>query len=255
MTTRICAGVEYDGSVFHGWQRQSHGSTVQHAIEVAFSSVADEAITVHCAGRTDTGVHATGQVIHFDTHADRSLRSWRLGVNSNLPAQVAVPWVISVSNDFDARHSAVARRYCYRICNRSVRPAIGHQLFTWIRAPLDVGKMHEAAQSLLGENDFEAFRAKSCQALHARRTIHELAVRRQDEIVSFTLTANGFLHHMVRNIVGSLLLIGQSEKPVSWMAELLRGRNRAVAGATAPSAGLTLEHVRYPRKFAIPNGR
>ena len=249
---RIALGIEYDGTDFLGWQRLSHGNTVQAALEQALSRVAAVPVEVTCAGRTDAGVHGRCQVVHFDTVVQRDLRGWILGACSNLPGSVAVLWGRPVADDFHARFSARSRRYRYRILNRPVRAALDARYVTWERHPLDAERMHQAAQALLGEHDFSAFRAMSCQAAHARRAVLAVSVRREDEQVVVDIEANAFLHHMVRNIVGSLLPIGRGEQPVSWMAELLAGRDRGVAGPTAPSSGLTFLGPRYEAPWGLP---
>ena len=249
---RIALGVEYDGTDFSGWQRLSHRPTVQGALEKALSKVADAPIEVACAGRTDAGVHGRCQVVHFDTQAMRDMRGWALGACTNLPTSVAVLWAQPVADDFHARFSARSRRYCYRILNRPVRPALAARYVTWEREPLDAARMHEAAQVLLGEHDFSAFRAMACQAAHARRAVLRVSVRRDHEEVVMEIEANAFLHHMVRNIVGSLLPIGRGQQPVSWMAELLAGRNREVAGPTAPPTGLSFIGPRYEARWGLP---
>ena len=249
---RIALGIEYDGTDFLGWQRLSHGSTVQSAIESALSFVANEEIQVTCAGRTDAGVHARCQVVHFDTQAQRSGRSWILGANSRLPASVAVLWALPVDADFHARYAAVGRRYRYTILNRPVRAALDARHVTWERVPLDAQSMHAAAQALIGEHDFSSFRAISCQAHSATRHVREIAVTRAGDRVTIEIEANAFLHHMVRNIAGSLLLVGRGEQPASWIGELLAGRDRTVAGATAPPHGLAFVGPRYPARFGLP---
>ena len=243
---RIALGIEYDGTDFFGWQRLSHGNAIQNLVESALSFVADESIEVVCAGRTDAGVHALCQVVHFDTKAQRSERGWTLGANSRLPASVAVRWAKPVAEDFHARFGARARRYRYLILNRAVRPALTARYVTWERVPLDAGAMHTAAQALVGEHDFSAFRTVACQARSPRRSVHEIGVARDAEQVVIEIQANAFLHHMVRNIVGSLLPVGRGERPAAWIAELLVGRDRAVAGPTAPPQGLTFLGPRYP---------
>ncbi len=248
---RLALGIEYDGTDFLGWQRLSHGPSVQTAVEKALSFVADEPIEVTCAGRTDSGVHAHCQVVHFDTGVTRSPRSWVLGACSNLPRDIAVLWA-QPAEGFHARFDARARRYRYTILNRPVRAALDARYVTWERMPLDAGRMHAAAQSLLGENDFSAFRAIACQARHARRNLQRIAVWREGEQVLVEVQANAFLHHMVRNIVGSLLPIGRGEKPVEWMGQLLAGRRRDVAGPTAPASGLAFIGPCYPVACGLP---
>lgn len=249
---RIALGIEYDGTDFLGWQRLSHGASVQGRLEQALSFVAAEPVAVTCAGRTDAGVHGRCQVVHFDTGVQRDMRGWVLGTCSNLPQSVAVLWAQAVPDDFHARFSARSRRYRYTILNRAVRPALDARYVTWERHPLDAERMHAAAQVLIGEHDFSAFRAISCQAAHARREIKHLRVRREGEHVIVDIEANAFLHHMVRNIVGSLLLVGRGEQAPEWIAALLAGRNREVAGATAAASGLTFIGPRYEKHWGLP---
>lgn len=249
---RIALGIEYDGTDFMGWQRLSHGPTLQSALEKALSTVADEPVTVTCAGRTDAGVHARCQVVHFDTEVVRTMRGWALGGCANLPRSMAVLWARPVAEDFHARHSARARRYRYSILNRPVRAALDARYVTWERTPLDVKAMYQAAQALLGEHDFTAFRAIACQARHARREVRDVHVWREQDQVHVEIEANAFLYHMVRNIVGSLLPIGRGERDGLWLAELLAGRNRDRAGPTAPPMGLTFVGPRYPASWGLP---
>jgi tRNA pseudouridine38-40 synthase len=249
---RIALGIEYDGTDFLGWQRLSHGNTVQAAVEAALSFVADAPIAITCSGRTDAGVHARCQVVHFDTQAQRSERSWVLGANSRLPASVAVLWARPVGDEFHARYGALGRRYRYAILNRPVRAALDARYVTWERAPLDAAAMHAAAQALVGEHDFSAFRAISCQAHSARRNLRGISVGRSGEFVTIEVEANAFLHHMVRNIVGSLLLVGGGEQPQAWIARLLAGGDRTAAGPTAPPQGLIFLGPRYPALFGLP---
>jgi tRNA pseudouridine38-40 synthase len=249
---RIALGIEYDGTDFLGWQRLSHGNTVQSVVEAALSFVADAPIAVTCSGRTDAGVHAHCQVVHFDAQAQRSERNWVLGANSRLPSSVAVVWARPVSDEFHARYGALGRRYRYAILNRPVRAALDARYVTWEREPLDATAMHAAAQTLVGEHDFSAFRAISCQAHTARRNLRGISVGRSDEHVTVDVEANAFLHHMVRNIVGSLLLVGRGEQPPRWIAQLLAGGDRTSAGPTAPPQGLTFLGPRYPARFGLP---
>ena len=254
---RYALGVEYDGSDFHGWQRLSaHGqegvATVQATLEEALSSVAAHPVQVVCAGRTDAGVHAQCQVVHFDSEAPRTPRSWSLGATTRLPPSVCVRWCQPVAGDFNARFSARARRYRYRILNRAVRPALGRQQLSWERLPLDADAMHRAAQTLLGEHDFNAFRTVHCQAPHAVRDLQRLSISRQGEQVVVDVQANAFLHHMVRNLVGSLLLVGRGEQPEAWMGQLLAARDRTLAGPTAPADGLVFLGPLYPSIWGLP---
>jgi tRNA pseudouridine38-40 synthase len=255
---RLALGVEYDGGEFLGWQRltkpgEPGEATVQQALETALSFVANTQVDTICAGRTDAGVHAACQVVHFDTDVHRDPRGWVLGTTSRLPPSVCVRWCVPVADDFHARFSAIARRYRYVILNRSVRPALARQYLTWERLPLDAQAMHEAAQALVGEHDFSAFRTVHCQAPHARRDLQEIHVSRIADEIVVEVQANAFLHHMVRNIVGSLVLVGRGERPGAWIAELLAGLDRTVAGPTAPPTGLCFLGPRYPAKFGLPD--
>jgi tRNA pseudouridine38-40 synthase len=254
---RIALGIEYDGSAFSGWQSQlnPHLQTVQENLEQALSCVADHPVTVLCAGRTDAGVHASGQVVHFDTLATRPLKAWVHGTNSNLPARVVVRWAKEVPGDFHARFSATSRRYRYLISNTAVRPAMYTQFVTHHHQPLDAEAMHAAGQYLLGENDFSSFRAAGCQSRTAMRHVTEVRVRRSEELVIVDIEANAFLLHMVRNIVGTLFEIGEGRKPPQWAGDLLGLRDRTQAAPTAPPNGLSLVGVRYPEAFAIPAGK
>jgi len=251
--TRFALGIEYDGSRYLGWQRLGEaGPTLQQTLEDAISSVANAATETVCAGRTDAGVHARCQVVHFDSDAERSPRAWTLGITSNLPPDMAVLWCVPVDPAFNARFSARARRYRYEILNRSVRPAYQRAYLAWERRSLDVASMHEAAQALVGEHDFSAFRTVHCQALHARREIQEIKVVRTGNVVAVEIQANAFLHHMVRNIVGSLIPVGAGEEDPGWIARLLAGRDRTQAGPTAPASGLTFLHPVYEAHWQLP---
>jgi tRNA pseudouridine38-40 synthase len=249
---RIALGIEYDGTGFFGWQRLAHGPNIQAEIEAALSFVADHAVAVTCAGRTDAGVHARCQVVHFDSDAPREERAWTLGSNTRLPVGISVLWAKPMPDDFHARFSARARRYRYTLLNRAIRPALDARYVAWERRPLDAERMHVAAQVLLGEHDFSAFRAISCQAAHARRCVRDISVGREGEYVHVDIEANAFLHHMVRNIVGSLLEVGTGERPVEWVAEVLASRDRSQAGATAQPQGLTFIGPRYPAQWGLP---
>lgn len=249
---RHALALEYDGTDFLGWQRLSHGITVQAALEDALSFVANQRVEVICAGRTDAGVHAQRQLVHFDCDATRSSHGWMMGCNSRLPSSVAVLWVMPVSADFHARYAARARRYRYQMLNRAIRPGLHSRSLAWERRPLNVDRMHSAAQQLIGEHDFSAFRTSQCQAKHPVRNLHSIRVERVDEIVSVDVRANAFLHHMVRNIVGSLLLVGCGERDEDWIAELLLGCDRTRAGPTAQAAGLTFVGPLYPAMWQLP---
>tara|TARA_B100001094_G_C18170862_1_gene795011 strand:- start:1016 stop:1807 length:792 start_codon:yes stop_codon:yes gene_type:complete len=248
---RIALRIEYNGSAFYGWQRQREVDTIQQQLERALSRVANEPIEVHCAGRTDAGVHATGQIIHFDTQAERQMVAWTRGVNAHLPSSIAVKYAKRVSDDFHARFSAQARQYRYLILNQPTRPAILHHGVTLHHAYLDEQKMHQAAQSLLGEKDFSSFRAAQCQSNTPFRDIHHVHVHRLGDYIVVDIAANAFLHHMVRNIVGSLMKVGEGAEPVTWMQELLDRKDRTYAAPTAKPHGLYLVHVTYPEAFGL----
>jgi len=249
---RIALGIEYDGTSYNGWQRQKTGLGVQQCLEEALSRVANERVEVVCAGRTDTGVHASGQVIHFDTESVRSERGWLLGANTNLPEDISVTWVKPVDKDFHARFSAVARRYRYLILNRLQRSALYRQRAWWVYEPLDETPMQAAAQLLRGEHDFSAFRAAACQANTAVREITDLSISRTDDWLRIDVTANAFLMNMVRNIVGTLVAVGLGEHSVDWIGDVLESRDRKKGGITAPPHGLTLVGVEYPDAFGVP---
>ena len=249
---RFAAGIEYDGRAYSGWQIQPGLNTIQETVQRAFARVADAPVECTCAGRTDAGVHALAQVVHFDSDAARSERGWRLGANTYLPPDVSVTWVREVPGHFHARYGALARSYRYFIFNRDSRLALATGRATWERRPLDAARMHEAAQALLGEHDFSAFRAVECQAKSPVRRVERLTVTRRGECVVLDITANAFLHHMVRNIAGLLLSIGQGESPAERVAEVLATRDRRQNAATAPPDGLYLAAVRYPPEFDLP---
>lgn len=250
---RIALGIEYDGTAFKGWQLQRHEvSTVQAAVEAALSRVAAHPVRVVCAGRTDTGVHAVGQVVHFDSAAVRMPRNWVLGANANLPDAVAVTWAQAVDPAFHARFSAESRSYRYLILNRATRSGLLHRRATWEHRALDAAAMHAAGQALVGTHDFSSYRALGCQAKSPVRTLHALAVRRHGELIELRVHANAFLHHMIRNIAGVLMAIGRGERPGDWAAQVLALRDRTLGGVTAPPDGLYFERVWYPEAFAIP---
>lgn len=250
---RIALGVEYDGTGFSGWQLQAAGvRTVQGCLEVALSKIANHPVRVHCAGRTDAGVHAAEQVVHFDTSVQRVMRSWVFGSNAGLPEAVAVLWATPVDELFHARFSAYRRRYRYVIYNRPVRPTFLASRTTWEYRALDAARMHEAAQCLLGTHDFSSYRAQGCQAKSPVRIVHSVGVSRQGELVIIDIEANAFLHHMVRNIAGVLMTIGAGEQPVAWAKDVLNYRDRALGGVTASPSGLYLTGVGYPPEFTLP---
>lgn len=252
---RVALGIEYDGTRFCGWQIQDNGRSVQEVLESALSSVADHPLRVTCAGRTDAGVHAVGQVVHFDTECDRPDRAWTMGVNSCLPADVAVRWVSRVGDDFHARFSAVARTYRYVILNDRLRSPLLARRAWWYHRPLDTDVMQTAADMLLGERDFSAFRAAECQAHSPVRTVLSSNVRRDGSLVLIEVTANAFLHHMVRNIAGTLVHIGRGEAEPAWMEAVIAGRDRRGAGMTAPAHGLYFVSVDYRPAFVFPGPR
>lgn len=249
---RIAAILEYDGAAFSGWQRQPHAPSVQTAVEVALSNVADEDIAVTVAGRTDAGVHATAQVIHFDTNATRPAHGWLRGANSNLPRGIAMLWAGQVADDFHARFGAIEREYQYVILNRPVRPTYLAGRVTHEYRALDAGRMNAGARLLVGTHDFNAYRAAECQAKSPVRELRRLTVERNGEIVTITATANAFLHHMVRNITGVLMTIGAGEREPEWAREILESRDRTQGGITAPPEGLYLTRVSYPDRFGMP---
>ena len=248
----MAAVVEYDGSHFCGWQRQAHCASVQREVETALSRIADEPITVSCAGRTDTGVHATAQVIHFDTGARRAAHNWLLGANTQLPRSVRLQWVRDIDARFHARFSALARTYRYVIHNTARDPALLRDQVGRERRPLDVHAMASAGQLLLGERDFSAFRGAGCQSQSPRRNLMALRLWSQAQFVIIEITANAFLLHMVRNIVGALCAVGRGERPPQWIAELLASRDRSAGEATAAPTGLYLVGVHYPPQFSVP---
>lgn len=249
---RIALGVEYDGADFCGWQRQNGARTVQGCVEAALSKVADHPVQVLCAGRTDAGVHARGQVIHFETQVIRPARSWVFGANANLPKDVSMLWAQSVSDDFHARFSARCRRYRYVILSRPVRPTFLAGRVSWDYRVFDEVSMAVAASCLVGEHDFTSYRTLACQARTPIRTLYHLDITRQDDLIFIDIAANGFLHHMVRNIAGVLMAIGAGEREPGWARQILDMRDRTVGGVTAPPDGLYLMEVHYPENFAIP---
>jgi tRNA pseudouridine38-40 synthase len=252
--TRLACRVEYNGSRFNGWQSQALEGVVaiQDVLQEGLSAVAATSIRVQCAGRTDTGVHAFSQLIHFDTPVARSCKAWVVGGNASLPHDIRLHWATPVNDEFHARFSALARCYRYIIANTPIRPALMQGQVTWHRRPLDESSMHNAAQVLLGEQDFSAFRAASCQSRTPMRNVHRIDVARRGDLVVIDIKANAFLHHMVRNITGALLAVGDGRRPPTWIAELLSGRDRSVAAETAPADGLYLVEVEYPAQFGLP---
>lgn len=249
---RYALGVEYDGTDYFGWQTQHQEPTLQATLERALSFVAGAPVEVICAGRTDTGVHALGQVVHFDTPALRSERAWVLGCNSNLPSTLAVRWAREVSDQFHARYSARRRAYRYRLVVRPTRPALDGRYAVWVREALDIAAMRAAAQWLVGEHDYTSFRTVACQARSPVRHLYRADAEVHGEIIDWHFEANAFLHHMIRNLVGSLLVVGRGERPPEWIAEVLAARDRTKAGPTAPPHGLVLMSARYPAEHGLP---
>ncbi len=248
---RFACAVEYDGAGFSGWQRQAHARSVQAAVEQALSFVADHPVQVSCAGRTDAGVHATWQVVHFDTEARRSERSWLLGANANLPDDVRLLQLQSVDDGFHARFSAQRRSYRYVILNRAVPSALSRHRVAWEHRLLDEAGMQQGARYLVGEHDFSSFRAVACQAKSPVRTVHRLEVGRRGDLVYLDVEANAFLHRMVRNIAGVLMTVGRGDRQADWVDEVLQHRDRARGGVTAPSSGLYLVGVSYPPQHGL----
>ena len=249
---RIAAAVEYCGTRFHGWQRLKLDRSVQQSVEDALSIVANHPVQVVCAGRTDAGVHALNQVIHFDTSATREMHSWVFGANSNLPADVSLLWAKVVEDDFHARFSAISRSYQYLILNRPSKPGLLQAMVSWEARKLDEEAMSLAAAELVGTHDFTSYRAQACQAKTAIREIQELRVERCQDYVIISVRANAFLYHMVRNIAGVLIAIGSGKEKPDWALKVLQAHDRSVAGVTAPAEGLYLTQVNYPEKYALP---
>ncbi|MFT4768963.1 MAG: tRNA pseudouridine38-40 synthase [Glaciecola sp.] len=253
---RVAIRVEYDGSVYSGWQAQAqlpHVRTVQTEVETALSKIADSPVRVFCAGRTDTGVHATAQWLHFDAPCVRSLKAWILGANAQLPLDIRLADGQAMSADFHARHSAIARQYDYLIANTRTPSALLANRIVWVRKPIDETRMRGSLQALLGEQDFSAFRASSCQSTTPMRFMESAQVFRRGDLIQIRVVANAFLHHMVRNIVGSCLQVGVGEQPEDWLGALLAGLDRTQAAATAPPQGLYLSDVRYPESLKVPS--
>jgi len=249
---RTAIGIEYDGSNYHGWQRQKNHQSIQSVVEKAVSKVANEPVSIVCAGRTDSGVHALEQVAHFDSCAERDTQAWLMGTNAYLPADIRIIWAKNLNIKFHARTSAIARFYRYVILNRSVASALLKKQVTWHPRPLDVQRMQKAANFLIGSHDFSSFRAQACQSRSPFRTMYFINVQRKDDKIDIVVSANAFLHHMVRNIAGVLIDVGNGKNEPEWVADVLAMRNRKDAGVTAPPYGLYLGSVYYPEHFGIP---
>ena len=253
---KFAVGIEYAGTAYSGWQIQKHAASIQQHIEEAIGYVANHRVQLVCAGRTDAGVHAVEQVAHFESTAKRDIRSWILGSNCQLPRDIRIKWIIPVESDFHARFSAIARSYRYIIINSAVPSALFHDRAGWEFRHLDQARMHEAAQILVGEHDFSAFRGAGCQAKSSTRRIHEISVERRGDLLFLDVRANAFLYHMVRNIVGSLMSVGQGERSTDWFKRVFSGGDRNLAAATAPAAGLYLLRAHYPDSIELPfNGK
>lgn len=252
---RVALGLGYDGARFSGWQTQPAARNVQDTLEAALAAIAGHAVATVCAGRTDAGVHATGQVVHFDTDARRPDTAWVRGVNASLPDDVAVRWALPVPNDFHARFAATARTYRYLLLQSPARSPLWHGRAGWSARPLDVSAMRQAAATLIGTHDFSAFRSSQCQAASPVRTLDRLDLEDRGGLLVLTVRANAFLHHMVRNIVGALVAVGLARRPPDWTAALLASRDRTQGAATFSPAGLYLVDVAYPDRFALPTVR
>lgn len=250
---KLALGIEYDGLLYCGWQKQKNMPSIQGCIESVLFKITSERVKIYCAGRTDSGVHAFGQVIHFETHAQYPWSTWMFGINRYLPPSICVRWVSLVDEDFHACFSAVSRRYCYIIYNNFVRSAVLSGKTWHYNKFLDIYKMFTAGQYLLGENDFSSFRASGCQSASARRKMYHLRVTRKGWCIIIDIKADSFIYHMVRNIVGSLVEVGCGKQSVTWISELLKNNDRSLAGITAPANGLYLVEVEYPKHFSIPS--
>lgn len=251
--SRIALGLEYEGTDFYGWQRQTNQISLQACVEDAISKVVNQPVTVVCAGRTDARVHALGQVIHFDTPVPRPMEAWLRGINTHLPDSIRVKWATPVSQEFHARYSALARRYFYFVYVGSVSPGHFRRGVTWVHYPLNLNAMRMATQYWLGEQDFTSFRAKECQAKSPIRTIYDFSIHQSGDLYVFDITANAFLHHMIRNMMGTLLRIGRGVMPVTEADKVLKARDRSKAYCTAPPDGLYFGYVTYPDTFALDN--
>lgn len=249
---RVAIGVAYDGSPFEGWQSQPSRNTVQDRLEAALSEIAAHPIRVTAAGRTDAGVHATAQVAHFDTQAERPAGAWVRGTNAHLPGEVAVQWACNVAEEFHARYAAASRTYSYVLYNHPVRPSVCARKVGWFHLPLDLEAMRAGAECILGEHDFSAFRSAECQAKSPVRRVERAVIERRGDYLVFQFTANAFLHHMVRNLIGCLVYVGKGAQSSMWLSELLEARDRSLAAPTFGPEGLYLSAVTYPARWQLP---
>ncbi|WP_275287539.1 tRNA pseudouridine(38-40) synthase TruA [Halomonas elongata] len=252
LTGRLAMAVEYDGSQYCGWQWLKHSASVQASLEKALARVASAPVRVHASGRTDSGVHATRQIVHFDPPASRSEKAWVFGANANLPRDIAVRWVTQVDDEFHARRTALARRYRYILLNQPSRPVLERANVTWCRDPLNAETMHEAAQVLVGEHDFSSFRAAGCQSKSPWRHLHFIEVHRHGPLVVIDVQGNAFLHHMIRNIAGALVTVGRGEQGTDYLARLLALKDRTLGDVTAPACGLHFVDSLYDPGWALP---
>lgn len=251
---RVALGLEYDGSAFCGWQTQPSRCGVQDRLEAALALIAGDLVETVCAGRTDAGVHALEQIVHFDTGAHRPCSAWVRGVNASLPAGIAVIWAHEADDEFHARYSARRRHYRYVLLNHAVRPAAAHGRVGWFHMPLDVERMRQAASLLTGQHDFSAFRSSQCQARSPVRELEPISIERRGAYVVFDFSANAFLHHMVRNLVGTLVFVGKGKHPPGWAGDVLRNRDRSQAAPTFDASGLYLARVEYDARWRLPEG-
>jgi tRNA pseudouridine38-40 synthase len=249
---RVAIGVAYDGSPFQGWQSQPSRNTVQDRLEAALTEVAAQPVRITAAGRTDAGVHATSQVVHFDVDVVRPQSAWVRGTNAHLPDAIAVQWACGVDDAFHARYAAASRTYSYVLYNHAVRPSVCARKVGWFHLPLDLDAMRAGAQHIVGEHDFSAFRSAECQAQSPVRRMERIAIERRGDYILFQFTANAFLHHMVRNLVGCLIYVGKGAYPPMWLGELLAARERARAAPTFGPEGLYLSAVVYPPRWQLP---
>jgi len=253
---RLALGLEYDGTDWNGWQTQPGGNTIQDQLEAALMKFTGSPHPTICAGRTDAGVHARGQVVHLDTLVDRSAWNWVRGLNALLPQSIAVRWAISVSDDFHARFSAISRRYVYRIVHTPTRSPLLQRHATWFYRPLDLELMRQAAALFVGEHDFSAFRSSECQASSPIRRLVQFELRQSGPVIEFHLAANAFLHHMVRNLVGTVVEVGRGAQSLDWARAVLAGRDRTQAARTFPAQGLCLEQVEYDSQLlCVPESK